>query len=165
VVAPDKLRIPFDEYHFEYVGKTDDGRQFMGCLTYATNNVSKFYWTEEQKSPHGDNVWKQRANCFAVLHLFDADGKHLETRVQKADGTQESTPQDWKIFGSLFAELGNCTHCDIFVRPFSVECDGVLHGLIYESEVDEEGELGEWVMLEPRDIMFHPPWDGGEYST
>lgn len=21
------------------------------------------------------------------------------------------------------------------------------------------------VMLEPSDIMFHPPWDSGEYST
>jgi hypothetical protein len=23
----------------------------------------------------------------------------------------------------------------------------------------------EWITLEPCDIMFHPPWDSGEYST
>jgi hypothetical protein len=54
------------------------------------------------------------------------------------------------------------------VRLFSVEMDDVTHGLFYEqSEEDPEPgeERGEWVMLEPRDIMFHPPWDSGEYST
>ena len=49
---------------------------------------------------------------------------------------------------------------------FSVVLDGVTHGLYYEHHVEpEEDDEGEWVMLEPRDIMFHPPCDSGEYST
>jgi hypothetical protein len=41
-------------------------------------------------------------------------------------------------------------------------------GLFYvqsEDEPDPGEERGEWVMLEPRDIMVHPPWDSSEYST
>lgn len=53
--------------------------------------------------------------------------------------------------------------CDIWVQPFAVQIDGVAHGLIYEQS--EDGKGSEWVMLEPQDIMFHPPWDSGEYST
>ena len=42
----------------------------------------------------------------------------------------------------------------------------MVHGLIYERErCDEDDDDHEWVMLEPNDIMFHPPWDSGEYST
>jgi hypothetical protein len=42
----------------------------------------------------------------------------------------------------------------------------VVHGLIYEPERWDEGyQVGDHVMLEPNDIMFHSPWDSGEYST
>ena len=54
--------------------------------------------------------------------------------------------------------------CDIYVKPFSAEIDGVLYELVYESGVDED-EGDEYVMLWPNDVMFHPPWDSGEYST
>lgn len=31
---------------------------------------------------------------------------------------------------------------------------------------DEAGRgWGQGVLLQPRDILFHPPWDSGEYST
>ena len=58
--------------------------------------------------------------------------------------------------------------CDIWVRLFSVEMDNVMHGLFYEQSTEDlvEGEEPtDWVMLEPQDIMFHPPWDSSEYSS
>jgi hypothetical protein len=56
--------------------------------------------------------------------------------------------------------------CDIFVKPFSVVIDGVTHGLVYRATQPEEGgPVFEGVFLEPRDVMFHPPWESGEWST
>jgi formate hydrogenlyase regulatory protein HycA len=66
----------------------------------------------------------------------------------------------------MIAGLVEIEYGDIRVKPFRLEIGGVVHGLIYRSEFwEEDGEEHEWVMLEPNDIMFHPPWDSGEYST
>jgi hypothetical protein len=50
-----------------------------------------------------------------------------------------------------------------------VERDGYFFGLVYEcvdaEDPDDPTATNEYVMLEPNDIMFHPPWDSGEYST
>ena len=58
---------------------------------------------------------------------------------------------------------------DIRVRPFGVEIDGYFFGLVYKcvgaEDPDDPTATHEYVMLEPNDIMFHPPWDRGEYST
>jgi formate hydrogenlyase regulatory protein HycA len=54
---------------------------------------------------------------------------------------------------------------DVYVRPFRVEIDGILYELVYERHVSEDGREWEEMMLWPNDIMFHPPWDSGEYST
>jgi hypothetical protein len=42
-----------------------------------------------------------------------------------------------------------------------VEIDDVVYELVYENH----GEGEEYAMLWPNDIMFHPPWDSGKYST
>ena len=70
----------------------------------------------------------------------------------------------WDEFSDILENLWNMNPkpCDINVRLFSVKDDGVTYGLIYE-EVEEE--YCEYVMLEPNDIMFHKPWNSGEYST
>ncbi len=58
---------------------------------------------------------------------------------------------------------------DIAVKPFRFEQDGYRFGLIYERDSYDDPanpDAGyECVMLWPNDIMFHPPWDSGEYST
>jgi hypothetical protein len=55
---------------------------------------------------------------------------------------------------------------DIWVKQFAVKIDGVTHSLLYEAnQPEDDGPVFESVMLEPHDIMFHPPWDSGEYST
>jgi hypothetical protein len=162
MAAPQTIQIPHDDYHFEYVGTFGDGCQFMGFLTYAS---PKYYWKEE--APSGDQpVWRQYTNSFAVLHRFDTDGNHIGADVRRVGGTPDSEDADSAVFGEMIAGLGPHGYRDIHVKLFSVPVDGVTHGLVYEmSEPDEAGEQSEWVMLEPRDIMFHPPWDSGEYST
>jgi hypothetical protein len=49
-----------------------------------------------------------------------------------------------------------------------VEIDGVTHGLFYGENEDVPVDSEDWydyVMFEPLDLMFHPPWDSGSYSS
>jgi hypothetical protein len=74
-----------------------------------------------------------------------------------------------KQLEKMVAALGKIELCDIRVKPFQAEIDGYLFGLVYECEdaedPDDPDAKEEHVMLQPNDVMFHPPWDSGEYST
>jgi hypothetical protein len=166
MAKPYTLRIPLDEYCFENVGFLPDGTQFMAYVTGA--------FPTGQKYGSGDD-WRYKKKWLAVMHRFDADGNHIgsESRLGGFDieGRQAAGDKAFAHLREMYAELaaaGEPEFCDIWVRLFSVELDGVTHGLFYEQseEEPEPGEgRGEWVMLEPRHIMFHPPWDSGRYST
>lgn len=168
MAAPQKLLIPYEkcEYaRFTHVGQYGGGNQFMGYVTYASNYVPKTYHTEET-SAGGKIVWREHSNCFAVLHRFDSLGCHLGTDVEHVEGTNGSEDRGWAKLEEMLARLGEVEFCDIRVKPFRVEVGKVVHGLIYECKHGKgDDEEREWVMLEPNDIMFHPPWESGEYST
>lgn len=166
MAKPDKLRIPLDDYHFENVGRLPDGTQFLAYVTGAFPTGLKYYSGED---------WQYQKRWMAVIHRFDAEGHYItsESRLGAFDieGRQEAGDKAFAHLQDMFADLvgaGEPEFGDIWVNPFAIEIDGVTHGLIYEQS-DEEPEPGEereeWVMLEPRDIMFHPPWDSGDYST
>ena len=167
MAAPDKLRIPLDDGRFENVGRLPDGTQFMAYVTGAFPTGTKYL----------DRVsdWRNKKRWLAVIHRFDADGNHIgsESRLGAFDieGRQVAGDKAFAHLQDMFAELtarGEPEFCDIWVKLFSVAIDDVTHGLFFEQseEEPEEGkERREWVMLQPRDIMFHPPWDSGEYSA
>jgi formate hydrogenlyase regulatory protein HycA len=165
VAIPDTLLIPYEDFEsgrFRHVGRYGGDNQFMGCVTYA---YPKFYHTEETTSD-GQAIWREHTNCFAVLHRFDAAGRHLVTAVERVVGSPDSGEWDWAKLEAMIVGLGQVEYCDIRVKPFQVEVGGVVYGLIYVCEWrEEDGEQHEWVMFEPNDVMFHPPWDSGEYST
>jgi hypothetical protein len=165
VAEPDSLLIPYEDFEygrFTHVGQYKGGNQFMGYVTFA---APKFCHTEEI-APDGQLVFREHTKCFAVLHRFDARGRHLGTDIERVGSTRDSGQRDWARLEEMVAGLGEVEFCDIRVKPFRVEVGKVVHGLIYNCERwEEDGEDHEWVMLEPNDIMFHPPWDSGEYST
>lgn len=165
MAQPDTLLIPYEDFEyarFTHLGCYGDGNQFLGYVTYAT---PKFYHTEET-TPDGQVIWREHTNCFAVLHRFDSAGRHIDTAVERVEGTRDSNQQDWAKLDEMIAGLGEVKFGDIRVKPFRVEVGKIVHGLVYEPEGWEEGyQTGDYVMLEPNDIMFHPPWDSGEYST
>jgi formate hydrogenlyase regulatory protein HycA len=108
-----------------------------------------------------------------VLHRFDPDGNHLGTEARSggttADGQSEAIERADKELATLLESLGPSEPTDIQVKPFAVEIDGYLFGLVYhlhnyDDPANPEATY-ECMMLEPNDIMFHPPWDSGEYST
>jgi hypothetical protein len=168
VAEPETLLIPFEDFEygrFTHVGRYDGENQFMGYVTYAS---PKLYHSEEITSD-GQLLFREHTNCFAVLHRFDSAGCHLGTEVERVEGARDSGERDWTKLEDMIAGLGKFDFCDIRVRPFRVEFGNIVHGLIYEcvdaEDPDDPSATDEYVMLEPNDIMFHPPWDSGEYST
>ena len=152
---PEVIRIAPDDSHFAHVGIFADGTQFLAFVTGA-NPGGGF-------PVPGEPNLKQ---WLAVVHLFDEDGAHLSTSVRlgglDAEGRRVAQEKAADELDTLLDELveRRPSSTDIWVRPFALTIDGVKHGLVFEAEGDSE-----WVMLWPRDLMFHPPWDSGEYSS
>jgi hypothetical protein len=162
VGPPDKVRIPHQR--FEYVGRLADGRQFMAFVTGAFPDGIKFDWVADD--------WRKFKSWSAVLHLFDAEGNHLSSEARLGgydiEGRGVAGDKAYAELDEILVPLGpgKPVVCDIWVREFSTTIDGVTHSLQYEVfKAEEDGPIVECVMLEPRDIMFHPPWDSGQYST
>jgi hypothetical protein len=121
---------------------------------------------------HDNDDWRKTKPWTAVLHLFDADGNHLgsEARIGGFDvedpdkACHKAALQLREMFTPVRGK--NPKRCDIYVKPFSGVLDGVSHSLLYEAnQPEEDGPVFEYVTLEPLDIMFHPPWDSGEWSS
>jgi hypothetical protein len=167
MAAPDKLRIPYEDFEgarFNCVGRYGDGNQFMAYVTGAFPGHDRF--------PDTTSDWRERKSWNALIHRFDSDGNHIGSEAKRGGydivGRQVAGDKAWQHLDSMLAafKLENPKPCDIYVRPFTVEIDDVIYALAYEHKIDEEdGYEYECVMLWPNDIMFHPPWDSGEYST
>lgn len=181
---PDLLRIPCEHDRFTDVGRYGDGCQFMAFVTGA-------FRTDHEDLSDIPDSWKklytEPMRWYAVLHRFDAEGNHLGTEARLGGiNAPKDSPRDYfrerkieamdraeEILQDLLASLGPCQHGDIWVKPFRVEIDGCLFGLIYEEMESDEPDFVDpdfvdtegHVMLEPNDVMFHPPWDSGNYST
>jgi hypothetical protein len=158
---PTRLRILRDEHRFTNVGRLAGGSQFMAGVVGAF--------------PVGYRVsaddWQTNKRWQAVVHYFDAEGRHLRTDV-RLGGVEADDRAAAKAFGHLntihdeLAAGGKPEFGDIWVQCFSVEIDGIRYQLQYER--CEDGDEEDWyesVMFWPWDIMFHPPWDSGQYST
>lgn len=165
--APDKVRIPYENFEgarFDCVGRYGDGNQFLAFVTGA------FPGTERYPDTTGD--WQQKKSWNAVIHRFDADGNHIGSEAKRggydSEGRDRAGEKAWLHLESMLVdlELEGAEFCDINIKLFSAEIGGVIYSLEYEYEIDEEDDYEhECVMLWPNDIMFHPPWDSGEYST
>jgi hypothetical protein len=165
---PNKLRIPYEEWEdgrFNHVGRCADGRQFMAFVTGAFPDG---YDWQRIRDPNNNN-WQKDKQWLAVLHLFDAEGNHLGSEVRlggyDSEGWESAGNKAWAELANLLSGLGpDVALGDVYLRPFAVVIGGITHGLFYRDFTEGDFEC-ESMMLEPRDIMFHPPWDSGEYST
>jgi len=122
--------------------------------------------------PDTTGDWRQRKSWNAVIHRFDSDGNHIGSEAKRGgydiEGRDVAGDKAWEHLQTMLAEIGlqNPQLCDIYIKLFAAEIDDVTYELEYVHGADEDnGEEYEYVMLWPNDIMFHPPWDSGEYST
>ena len=141
--APEKIRLIPDEWHILNVGRLSDGRLFWvdGQLDFAEGQTEDFVCT----------------------FVFDQDGALIENSIELI-GTRGEYPN-----GSVglaierhVVALGEHTKADIWIRPFQVERDGVVFGLVPRRLPD-----GEWrgEFIPGNTLSFYAPWEQGEYDT
>lgn len=169
MAKPDRIRIAhedFDEGRFNCIGRMSHGTQFMAFVTGAFPTGDEYY---------SGNDWQLKKQWLGVLHQFDAAGNHIGTNAAlggfEIEGPEVACKRAFNELQAMLANLSagsEINFCDIWVRLFSIEYQCITHGLFYE-QADASHERGEeraeWVMLQPCGIMFHPPWDSGEYSS
>ena len=140
--APERITVPHDDYHAEYVGRTPDGRQFFLTTPFE---------------PGG--------NEYVALFLWDANGEFLEAKVDNF-GPRDSMDDVARrhAFDSRLAELGEVELEEISVAPFSVDRFGSQIGLVPRPPEDED-DLWTVEMLPGNYMAFYEPWDSGDYDT
>ncbi len=119
-----------------FIGRYGDGLQFMSFVVRMRGAASR----EEQ--------------VLAVQHLFDPEGRHVETRTFPAGpvsdrGAQrraEEKQQEW------LRQLKTLLLGPIEISPFRDERDGLVFGL--------QAESGGTLLLVPNGLRFAAPWDG-----
>jgi len=99
---------------------------------------------------------------YVVLHTFDEEGNHVDTKGWFAGfGSESNGELSSKKLREWVAELGEVDYHDIEVKLFQVTIDGVVFGLI----PDEEDEENISIELMPSStIAFFEPWNG-TYDT
>ncbi|WP_412749232.1 hypothetical protein [Krasilnikovia sp. M28-CT-15] len=125
-----------------------DGGQFLAMVTGAHR---------DEDEPHRENM-----RWYAVMHLFDHDGNHESSEIRLlGTGQFNEVRLDPGPLRTLLDVLPGRQFGDIAIKPFRVDFDGVVFGL-----VDESGDHGssDWAELHPARLGFHAPWNG-EYDT
>jgi hypothetical protein len=111
--------------------------------------------------------WYPEKRWYAVLHRFDAWGRHIGTDHWFAgvDRPWGDAPElaNAKL-DEMVAAVGQVEYGDIEIRLFQVEIDGGTFGLVDVSQPDAGPEFAERVAMEPGDLLFRAPWDGS-YDT
>ncbi len=158
------LRIPAKDGPIDIIGQLDDGTQIMAYVTGA--------FPDGYRINHDNEEWRKVKRWLGVMHLFDARGNHVRSNVRMGgldiEGWNQAADKAWMYVREMLSLLQEHKphSADIRVRLFSLSIDGITHGLIYRADQPEpNGPVFEFVMLEPLDIMFHPPWDSGEWSS
>lgn len=173
VAEPDRLLITYEDWkdaRFGLVGRYGGGNQFMA---FATGAFPKDWSVRTHSPEYSWTRWAEHKRWYAVLHRFGPGGEHLGTEVYSggttAEGEAEAIDRALRALGAMLEKVMPFQRCPIRVKPFGVEIDGYFFGLVYKcvdaDDPDDPERTDEYVMLQPNDLMFHPPWDSGEYSS
>jgi hypothetical protein len=152
VAAPDLIPIKHrPDYHTDTIGRYAKG-QFYAAVRGA-------HRVGEQPSPERRNI-----RWYAYLHRFDVEGHHVGSEIELIDvgpnlRGEVGEAADAKL-AELLAGLPEREYCDIKIRTFELQFDGVRFGLVDESDEDR----GDWAELYPDNLGFSAPWDG-DYDT
>lgn len=172
VKPPELFTIAPDDYHAQYIGLTNEGRQFFLTTPFvpAMNGTV--------------------GRDFLALYLFDTAGQLLENHIEALPSRTElglqrfpagnAVPTDimaeWQSElpaaqaavlerqQVILASFGKVCFQQIRIAPFQIVHEGITFGLI-ANPPQEEGEDW-WVTAEPGNYMaFSPPWSSGEYYS
>lgn len=151
---PEVIPIAYEpDYRTDTIG-TYEGGQFFASVIGGHRQAD---WDARR---HDNIRW------YAVLHLFDRAGNHQSSDIRlirAAEFCDEDAAEELLL--TLLNTLPGGQFGDIAIKPFKVEFDGVIFGLIDESG-DRAGDGGhtDWAELYPDRLGFAEPWDG-TYDT
>jgi formate hydrogenlyase regulatory protein HycA len=151
VTLPEVVPIAHEPgYHTDTIGRYADG-QFYAAVHGAVRV--------------GDDPYDREClRWYAYVHRFDADGRYLRSDIEALGPAPFLRGELYERANlrleELLDALPGLEYGDIAIRPFQLSFDGVLFGLIDESD----GERGDWAELYPDGLGFGEPWDG-EYDT
>jgi len=156
VARPRKIRISrVPGYVTDTIGTYGSG-QFFASVTGSGPETESY----GEASP---TDWQKDKRWYAVLHLFDKNGRHVDSRIEclgtTADGESRVIPDAETRMSSWLGDLADVTYTDITVRPFKVTHEDRTFGLV----ASEDGGEPSYEFL-PGGISFYPPWDGS-YDT
>ena len=144
VGVPVVILLEHDEYDASFIGCTQDGRQFFLTTPFVPG---------------------AEGNEFVALYTFDMKGNLIGHVIDEL-GPRSSLDMGLReqIRLQRLKELGNVSYCSIGIRPFLIERNGIVFGLIPHPPTTVED--GWTASVEPGDYMsFSPPWDYGHYDT
>jgi len=135
-----------EDHHTHYIGRYANGNQFFGYETFLHTTPA----------PRG-NDWQNHRKEYVVLYIFDDEGNFIDFKYWYVGTTAEN--KETKPALELMIESGGTYEfCNIEVKPFQVEIDGEIFGLIPDEEYDS-------IELMPSStIAFYEPWHG-DYET
>ncbi|MDI1235263.1 MAG: hypothetical protein PSX81_13360 [bacterium] len=130
--------------HTHFIGRFENGNQFMLLEVYFDEGPMLSNWQSTRKE-------------FAVLHIFNNEGLHLESMHQFAGITKDI---DGRNLGpemeALMKEKGRAFFGNIHILPFQTTIEGYAYGFIKDME-------SYCFTILPNEISFSAPFDG-EYD-
>lgn len=148
VEPPTLIAIDHDDYHAEYIGRTEDNRQFILTTPFDPKMSDTHPGSE-----------------FVALYKFDLKGCLLEAKIENF-GPRKSVDAcaHQAACERLLKSLGNVSFERVEVAPFAVDRFGLKFGLVVREPDDEDDEWA--VEMQPGNYMaFFSPWDSGDYDT
>jgi|SRR5579871_554858 len=142
-IRPEKIHLIPDRFHIQNVGKLSDGRLFF---------------IDSQLDPNG-GVTKD----FVCTFVFDRNGNLVDHSIELIGERGKYPKQSVRDrMDRHLARLGIRAISDIWVKPFSVESNGVAFGLI-----PRQVPGGQWRVefMPGNTLSFYPPWSAGGYDT
>lgn len=141
------IAINHDDYHARHIGRTKDGLQFF--------ITEPFYFDSSLSA----------VTEYIALYLFRGDGELFSHNIIKL-GKRGDVSENYrnKVYSELLNSLVGISYTRIEVKPFSIEKDGIVFGLVPREPDHDEDPLS--VELLPGNYMaFFEPWDSGAYDT
>lgn len=148
-------RIPIARIENSYtrnIGTFNNGEMFMGFV------VADFDKHMPMPVPAD---WSPYKRWYSILHLFDSEGHHVETKHWFAGRTSDGEGKVIELakdrLDTFISELSGVQFRDISVCLFKTTIDDCTFGLVANHNAG-------YVQLLPNDFIFSPPWNG-EFDT
>lgn len=141
--APEKIHLIPDDYRLQDVGSLSNGN---------------LYWIDIQLKPGST---PETTRDFVYLYVIGPDGDLVSHQIIDLGLRASDQRRPSAVIETLISSLPGPVEQDIWIRPFTVQQDGVTFGLeVREAEGDYVVDaVPGWT------LMFYAPWPEGGYDT